>query len=360
MKKSPEAIVLTVALVLLALGAAALAYFFPGIADLTGVTTVHASGHSPTATKEEELQAELAPLASPSLWKTPDDHHRLFLSDGFLFYASLYPKGNYLQKDDGTATTPGGVLITWYQKYGLDFTDPNIDREDPDNDGFSNRTEFFNETAPGATSSTGEHATNPLDPKSHPTYLSRLRLEKFDVLPFHIQFVGIVSLGNQNLFQIALQDVSQSGQPPLKKTGDALDYDGWIVGKYTPITKVIEDPNTHSPVTVDQSTLELDKPKIGAKVILPLRQVVNSPEVTAYFVMLMPTEIGKEIKVGTAKVFAMPMGAPTNYLLISAADTGAVIRDTQDQKEVQVPKLDPAEWNDVPAPPATPSSPTKP
>jgi hypothetical protein len=166
MKKSPEAIVLTVALVLLALGAAALAYFFPGIADLTGVTTVHASGHSPTATKEEELQAELAPLASPSLWKTPDDHHRLFLSDGFLFYASLYPKGNYLQKDDGTATTPGGVLITWYQKYGLDFTDPNIDREDPDNDGFSNRTEFFNETAPGATSSTGENATNPLDPKS--------------------------------------------------------------------------------------------------------------------------------------------------------------------------------------------------
>jgi hypothetical protein len=360
MKKSPEAIVLTVALVLLALGAAGMAYFFPNITDLTGVTTVQPSGHTPMATKEEELQAELAPLATPSLWKTPDDHHRLFLSDGYLFYASLYPKGNYIQKDDGTATTPGGVLISWYQKYGLDFTDPNIDREDPDNDGFSNRTEFFNETAPGATSSTGENATNPLDPKSHPTYLSRLRLEKFDVLPFHIQFVGIVSLGNQNLFQIALQDVPQSGQPPLKKTGDSLGYDGWIVGVYTAKMVTIEDPNTHSKETVDQSTLELDKPEIGAKVILPLRQVINSPEATAYFVLLMPTEIGKEIKVGTGKVFAMPMGAPTNYLVISVADTGAVIRSAQDQKEVQVPKLDPAEWNDVPTPPAAPSTPAKP
>jgi hypothetical protein len=359
MKKSPEPIVLTVALVLLALVAAGLAYTFPDIPTLTGVTSIEPSNpHSPLVMKEEALQAELAPLATPSLWKTPSNNHRLFLSDGYLFYASLYPAGNYLQKDDGTATTPGGVLISWYQKYSLDFTDPNIDREDPDKDGFSNKTEFFNETAPGATTSTGAHATNPLDPKEHPTYLSRLRLEKFDVRQFHIQFVGVVNLSGQNVFQIALQDVPPSGQPPLKHTGDSLGYEGWMVGKYTQKNDVIEDPNTHSKETVDDSTLELDKPDIGASVVLPLRQVINSPEATAYFVMLMPSQIGLETKVGTGKTFTMPMGVPTEYLVISVKDTGAVIRDTKTQQEINVPKLDPAEWNDVPVPPAATTSTT--
>jgi hypothetical protein len=352
MKKSPEPIVLTVALALLALIAAWLAYSFPTIEGLTGVSTVEATGHVPAPLKEEKLQADLAPLVQPALWKTPDDNRRLFLSDGYLFYASLYPTGNYLQKDDGTATTPGGVLISWYQKYHLDFTDPNIDREDPDKDGFSNRTEFFNGLPPDATKSDGSHATNPLDPADHPTYLSRLRLEKFDVREFHIQFVGVVSLNGQNLFQIALQDVSASGQPPLKHTGDSLGYEGWIVGKYTPKMDQVEDPGTHAMETVDDSTLELDKPNIGQSVVLPLQKVINSPEATAYFVMLMPGQNDKEIKVGTGKTFVMPMGPPTKYLVISVKDSGSVLRDIVSNQEIQVPKLDPAEWNDVPVPPS--------
>jgi hypothetical protein len=352
MKKSPEPIILAVALALLALVAAGLAYTLPNIEEMTTVTTLEASGNVPKAVKEEQLQAQLAPVATPTVWKTPDDNHRLFLSDGYLFYASLYPTGNYLQKDDGTATTPGGVLIKWYKKYGLDFTDPNIDRKDPDNDGFSNKTEFFNGEAVGATKSTGEHATNPLDPKDHPTYLSRLRLEKFDVRQFHIQFVGVSSLNGQNLFQIALQDVGVGGQPPLKHTGDSLGYEGWIVGKYTQKTVTEKEASTNSMVTVDKSTLELDKPEIGAVVVLPLRQIINSPEATAYFVMLMPTEVGKEIKVATGKTFALPLGLKSDYLVLSVKDAGASIRDTATQKEIQVPKLDPTEWNDVPVPPA--------
>jgi hypothetical protein len=353
MKKSPEPIILALALALLILAAAGLAYEFPAtIGDLTGVQTLEASGNVPKAVKTEQLQTELAPLADPAIWKTPDNNHRLFLSDGFLFYASAYPAGNYLQKDDGTATTTGGVLIKWYKKYGLDFTDPNIDRKDPDNDGFSNKTEFFNEEAAGATKSTGAHATNPLDSKDHPTYLSRLRLEKFDVRQFHIQFVGVVSLDGKNLFQIALQDVGAGGQPGLKHTGDSLGYENWIVGPYTQKTDVIEDHNTHSKVTVDDSTLELDKPDIGQSVILPLQKVINSPEATAYFVMLMPSEVGKEIKVATGKTFALPLGPKSAYLVLSVKDSGASIRDTATQKEIPVPKLDPLEWNDVPVPPA--------
>ena len=94
-----------------------------------------------------------------------------------------------------------------------------------------------------------------------------------------------------------------------------------MVGQYTQKSDVVEDPNTHAKETVDDSTLELDKPDIGASVVLPLRQVINSPEATAYFVMLMPTEIGQEIKVGTGKTFTMPMGDRHRIIWSSASRT---------------------------------------
>jgi hypothetical protein len=353
MKNAFEPIVLAVCLGLLALVAGGLAYTFPSIEDLTGVSSLEPNGHVPVAVKEETLQDQVAPLANPQTWSTPDDNHRLFLSDRYLFYASLYPTGNYIQKDDGTATTPGGVLISWYRKYHQDITDPNIDREDPDNDGFSNRIEFFNEM-PLNSKPDGSKSTNPLDASSHPSYLSRLRLEKFDVRPFHIRFVGVSNLGGQNLFQIELTDTDS--QPPLKKTGDDLGYEGWKVGTYTPNVVTKHDAGTNSDVQEDDSTLELDKPEIGRKVLLPLQKTINSEESTAYFVMLMPSEVNKEIKVARGKTFQLPMGAPTTYLVLDVADSGASIRDTTSGKDITIPKLDPNEWNDVPVPPAAAGS----
>ena len=49
-------------------------------------------------------------------------------------------------------------------------------------------------------------------------------------------------------------------------------------------------------VKTDESTLELDKPEIGLKVIVPFRQEIDSPESTADFVMLMPADVDKVIK----------------------------------------------------------------
>jgi hypothetical protein len=105
-------------------------------------------------------------------------------------------------------------------------------------------------------------------------------------------------------------------------------------------------------VTVDESTLELDKPDIGFKILLPLRQVVDSPESTANFVMLMPSEVDKVIKVPRGKTFTLPFVPGSEYLVIDIKDQGATIRDTKTKQDVTVPKLDPQEWNDVPVAPA--------
>jgi hypothetical protein len=347
MKNSIEPIILAVALGLLALTAAGLAFTFPSAQDITGIPSTEPTGHTPIKLKAEDLQTRLADWNTPPDWVAPENNHRLFISEGFLFYPTLYPGGNYLQKNDGSARTPGGVLITWYQKYGLDFTDPNVDREDPDNDGFSNIVEFKNEVLKAADTD-GSKATNPLDPQSHPSYLSRLRLQKYESRPFHITFRGIQQLAGVDEFQIVLKDVPSYDQPGLKKTGDPLGFEGYIVGPYHQNIVSQEDPATHIVAQVDESTLELDKPDIGFKIVLTYRQEADSPESTADFVMLMPTEVDKVIKVARGKTFTPPYMAGTTFIVIDAKADGAVIRNQDSKQTVNIPLLDPNEWNEVP------------
>jgi hypothetical protein len=347
MKKSPEPIILTVALVVLIGTALGLALSFPSVQDITGVPSTSPTGHTPPKLDEDELKEALTPWTKPAEWNAPEDKHRLFISDGFLFYPSLYPGGNYLQKNDGTARTPGGVLISWYQKYGIDFTDPDVDREDPDNDGFSNIVEFKNEQLK-ASEADGTKSTNPLDPQSHPSYLSRLRLQKYDSRPFHLQFRGIEQIGGVNFFQIYLKDVPSSEQPSLKKTGDKLGFEDYIVGAYHQNVVQKVDKATGITVQEDDSTLDVEKPEIGFKIALPYRQEIDSPESTANLVMLMPTERDKVMKVPRGQTFTPPF-ISTVYLVIDATATGAVIQDTKTKQNITVPLLDPKEWDEVPA-----------
>ena len=346
MKTSPEPIILTVALVLLAGVAGGLAFMFPTVQDITGVPSTTPSGKTPTKLKPEQLESQLAPWKAPANW--PETDHLIFKSEGFLFYPDQFPDGTYIRKVDPNVRTPSGVLISWYQKYGIDFTDPNVDHEDPDNDGFSNIVEFRNEQAK-ATDADGAKSTNPVDPQSHPTYLSRLRLQKYDSRPFHIQFLGYQELGGTEEYQIFLKDEPSYSQPGLKKTGDPLGFGGYMVGPFHKniVSKV--NPATGITEQVDESTLELDRPDIDFKIVLTFRQETDSPESTADFVMLMPTEVDKVIKVARGKTFIPPFMEVTTYQLIDVKPDGAIVRDQATKKEITIPLLDPKEWDDVPA-----------
>lgn len=98
MKKSPEIIILAVAFGLLAIGTGIMAYTFPSLEDMTNVKSTTPTGKTPKKLKEEELQASLVSWNSPVLWNAPNNQHRLFISDGILFYPSAYPDGDYLKK----------------------------------------------------------------------------------------------------------------------------------------------------------------------------------------------------------------------------------------------------------------------
>ena len=359
MKKSPEQIILTVALVLLILTAAGLAFWFPSAQDITGVASTNPTGHTPVKLKAEDVQQQLADWTTPVSWAAPSDGNRLFISEGFIFYPSVYPDGDYIKPVNPATRTPSGVLISWYQKYGLDFTDPHVDQEDPDGDGFSNIVEFKNDPVgvrQKAADCDGSKSTNPLDPNSHPSYLSRLRMQKYDSRPFHMTFRGYEKEGDTYFFQIYLSDVSSSQQPSLKKTGDALGTEGYVIGAFHQNIVTKENPKTHITEQVDESTLDVTKPDIGFTKTLPYRQEVDSPESTANFVMLMPTERDKVMKVPRGQTFTPPF-ITTTFLVIDATDAGAVIQDAKTKNNINIPLLDPSEWNEVPVPAASTAKP---
>jgi hypothetical protein len=363
MKQSPEPIILTVVLALLALGADTLAYLYPSVEDITGVKTLEPVGDPAKMLKGDDIVSSLVLWNSPVLWNEPANHSRLFQSAQYLFYASAYPTGDYIKKMDPLTKSPSGVLLSWYAKYGLDFTDPNVDREDPDGDGFSNIVEYKNDPVgvrQKAVDLDGTKSSDPSNPKSHPDYLARLRLQKFETRPFHIQFKGYNQVNGEYLFQLHLNDVDSDKQPAMLKTGDDLGFEGYKVGAFHELHEDKLDPNTHLKIPTDESTLELDKPDINLKVIVPFRTEIDSPEYTADFVMLMPSEVDKVIRISRGKIFTVPYLADRSFLVLDATDTGATIRDTKTQQEYTIPKwmADPTpginEWDEVPVAPHAP------
>ncbi|MCE0498875.1 MAG: hypothetical protein LV481_13115 [Methylacidiphilales bacterium] len=354
MKTKPETLVLALALGFLALGAGALGYLFPDIQDLTNVKSTQPSNpHSLHPLHAADLQASFSAWTAPASWPEPANQHLLFISDPYLFYPARYPTGDYIAKLDENARSNKGVLISWYRKHHLDFTAPNVDDQDPDGDGFSNIVEFKNEQ-PGqrldAFHCDGSNSTDPLDPQSHPSYLSRLRLEKYDSVPFHIEFRGYQEINGVYQFQLYLRDVPSEQQPRLKKTGDPLGLEGYIVGDFHLNNVQEKDVHTGIVSQVDESTLDLLKPDIDYKITLTFRKEVDAPESTASLVMLMPSEVGKEIKVARDKVFSVPFITDKQFRLVDVSDAGAVIRDADPKNPQKIPilKLIPSEWDDVP------------
>ncbi len=125
---------------------------------------------------------------------------------------------------------------------------------------------------------------SPRCPKPSSLSLPVCGLQEFELRPFHIQFKGYNEIGGKYLFQLHLDDVPSPNQPPMKAIGDQLGFEGYIIGPFHQIFKDEEDPTTHSITpNVDESTLELDKPDIDRKVVLPFRKTIDSPGIDRRF-----------------------------------------------------------------------------
>jgi hypothetical protein len=174
----------------------------------------------------------------------------------------------------------------WLDQYGLDLLSETVLKEDPDQDGFTTLEEWngldglshLDENGQRVIGADGKplpaDMTNPIDPKSHPPYHLKLELVKIVYIPFRLRFMSY-DINPKKKEDITVQiNTVDRGNKTLFLT----------IGADIPNTKFKIDSFNQNEVPgkdgtkKDASELTVVNKETGVKVVLPLGQVVDSPD----------------------------------------------------------------------------------
>jgi hypothetical protein len=205
----------------------------------------------------------------------------------------------------------------WLDQFGLPIQDADVLEQDPDGDGFTNIDEW-------------EGHANPTDPKSHPDYLTKLKLKSYSQEPFRLVFSSWVSGPDGETFAINTIDFKQPTQ--FLKVGDA------IAGTQFKIMNFEEkyQPNQYG-TNVDVSELTLRHGQTGEELKLIKEQVAMSPESVATLVYTWPAGAPpQQFEVRKDQEFSLKTLKSDDqfkYQLIDVQPTKAVIVNLQKPNE---------------------------
>lgn len=266
-------------------------------------TQVKQSDKIPGVPVGELTQAQNA-LENPTLWTFKKGNGSLFVSEKYLI-----EDGKPVLLLSGTVHPP--VPNEWFIQHGLDLTDSDVLNQDPDKDGFTNLEEW-------------RAGTDPSDPKSHPSYLTKLKIKKFIQKPFRLKFNsydGDPTKPSAMTFAIDAVDLHQPTQ--FCKIGEAIEGTKFKIGKF--VYKIETDANG---IENDISELTVVNADEGKSVVLIYQKVVNSPDSYALLKYLWN---GDEITVKKDKTFLLK---PDNdeYKLIDISPTEALIENSKGEK----------------------------
>lgn len=276
---------------------------------------------------------------------------------GSLFVSRIYleNEGRLVDIKDGKQELFPGIPNEWIFKHDLNYEALDLPDQDEDKDGYTNREEYMAQT-------------DPKDAKSHPDLWSKLRLQKVDEEQLGLKFMQAQDkkspTGERTLTEIQINttlpncdrvsDFYEVGEPLRIQGRDASGTVQEEPANFEIIRAYYANPNASAmededPVVVIRSTtgketIELHKGK-----------EVNSPYPIVTFLDTRPPT--REFTTRVAQKFdvidpANPQANKT-YLLVSATQENAVIKDMSTQTEYTVPRI-PAEAAQV-APSPTPA-----
>jgi hypothetical protein len=191
----------------------------------------------------------------------------------------------------------------WIEQFGLPIADSDVLEQDPDGDGFNNFDEW-------------QGHTNPIDAKSHPDYLTKLRLKSFSQEPFRLVFASRI----EGSFGINTIDLKQPTQ--FVKIGDT------IAGTHFRVAKFLEKSEKDKYGTdQDVSELTLENTETHEQLTLVKEKVAISPESVATFVYSWRER--REFVVKKDQEFSLPPQGEIRYKLVDVQPTKAVIASSQ-------------------------------
>jgi hypothetical protein len=311
MGKSRAQMILASSLLVLAAVALILAVSFPGRKRISRGADAENAERNISPLNAPALEGLLKAWSKTPVWQSPSGTGDLFMAEKYM----MYPNGEVTAVD--ASTMIDGIPLTWLLQYNIDFRSGNVANEDLDGNGFSNRQKYL------------AHC-NPRDPKSHPPYVSRLRLRGVDAVSFKVLFQSCYKLQGAWVFQINLpQSTGKTNR--LVRRGENVD--GFVVGDFRE--------------SGDQSELDFDKPASGIKITAILNKMVESTAAFARFYMLLPGQMEKEIRVEVGKNFELPPEPGVKYVLVNAENNFATIRNLQSGQELSIPPATPEDEKEV-------------
>lgn len=264
----------------------------------------------------EPLERAERSLDKPAEWGAHPS--LLFVSRKYVVGKNATTKENVLIDPFEAGSTPlhAPVPNEWFLQNGLEtaILESNVLDQDPDKDGFTNLDEYRGKT-------------NPLDPQSHPSYLTKLRLKKFIKVPFRLKFEAY----DEGSFQINTVDVRQPTQ--FVKLGDPIVGTKYKVAKFE--KKSVLNPSTG--VDRDVSELTVEHTESGLQVVLVVGTEVNSPDQYARFAFLWD---GTEFTVKKLQKFSLKPEPGVEYKLIDITDNEALINNVKTEGDpIKVPHM---------------------
>ena len=206
------------------------------------------------------------------------------------------------------------ITNPWLQKYNLDYGDVNVKNQDPDKDGFSNLEEFT-------------HGTDPTNPNSHPSYHTKLRLTKFDPVPFRLKFGG--DSGDGETFIINARDAKARTQ--FLKLGDMIEGAPYKLLEYK--SKTINK----NEMDVNVSELTIQNTDTGQKIVLIYDKEADDPTSYGEFLYLWNNS---KLRVKKDDVFTLTPEDNRKYKLIDISAQEAQIEDLESGLKFRIGKAE--------------------
>lgn len=279
---------------------------FPARFEPVLATVPH--GKKVISLETEALDRANASLAKPAAWAT---------HPGLLFVSR-----KYVAKRDASGRP--GVLVApfepnspalhppipneWFLKNKLEerILDGDVLTQDLDKDGFTNLDEFLGKTDPN-------------DLKTHPDYLTKLRLKKYVPVRFRLRFEAEDGDG---AYQINTPDVRQPTQ--FVKVGEPIAGTKFKIVKFE--KKSVPNPNTG--VDRDVSELTVEHIETGVKSVLVVGTETNIPDHYARFAFLWD---GSEFTVKKDQKFFLKPEPGIEYKLIDIRENEAVLNNVKNE-----------------------------
>ena len=289
----------------------------------------------------DAIDAASKAMEAPVKWEEPaKEAGKLFVSKLYVFHDGR------LEQSVGKMFHPP-VTNDWLEKFKLPLLSASVLNEDPDADGFTTLEEWNGLDAVSHLDMMGNpvmgangqplpaDSTNPIDPNSHPAYHTKLELVRIVDIPFRLRVMSIdvpAKVKKPSDVTVQINTIDLRNRTQFLPVGDDIPGTKFKIESYE--AKELPGPDG---TKVDASEVTVINKETGEKVVLPLKQIVNSPDSYGIFRYKWVKPGGKKTEdfpKRRSETFVLPPETDKTYKLIEIKGPDAVIELPDGTKKI--------------------------